>query len=114
MLGPKFLCPEIVIVALTDKHESTASLSDMSINRKDKNVCWGRAFPLVKHVLFFFFFLDLFIYFRLRWDFIAARGLSQVAVVSGSYSVVAVLGLLIVVASLVVEHGLYGLWPQLL
>ena len=37
--------------------------------------------------------------------FVAARGLSLVAV-SGGYSSVAVHGLLISVASLVVEHGL--------
>ena len=52
--GSKVSCPEIVIAALTDKHKSTDCLSDTSINRKDKNICWGRAFPLVKRVLFFF------------------------------------------------------------
>ena len=46
----------------------------------------------------------LFIYFWLHWVFIAGRGLSLVAA-SGGYSV-AVGGLLTVVASLVVEHGL--------
>ena len=51
-----------------------------------------------------FFFLNLFI-FWLLWVFIAACGLSEVAT-SGSSSLVAVLGLLIVVASLVVEHRL--------
>ena len=46
----------------------------------------------------------LFIYFWLRWVFVAVRGLSLVAA-SGGYFV-AVCGLLIVVASLVAEHGL--------
>ena len=43
-------------------------------------------------------------FFWLCWVFVAARGLSLVAA-SGGYSVV-VHGLLIAVASLVVEHGL--------
>ena len=46
--------------------------------------------------------INLFIYFWLCWVFVAARGLSLVAA-SGGY---AVHGLLIVVASLVVEHRL--------
>ena len=46
----------------------------------------------------------LFLNFWLHWVFVAARGLSLVAA-SGGYSV-AVRGLLIAVASLVVEHGL--------
>ena len=50
-------------------------------------------------------FFNKFIYFWLHWVFVAAaRGLSLVAVSSG-YSV-AVHVLLIVVASLVAEHGL--------
>ena len=53
---------------------------------------------------FFVLFINLFIYFWLRWVFVAARGLSLVAA-SGGYSV-AVRGLLITVASLVAEHGL--------
>ena len=56
----------------------------------------------------FFFKINLFIlfiYFWLCWVFVAAHGLSLVAV-SGGYSSVAVRGLLIEVASLVVEHGL--------
>ena len=40
-----------------------------------------------------------------RWVFVAASGFS-LAVVSGGYSVVVVQGLLIMVASLGVEHGL--------
>ena len=44
-------------------------------------------------------------YFWLCWVFIAAHGFSLVAM-SGGYSLVAVLRLLIVVASLVVEHRL--------
>ena len=47
----------------------------------------------------------LFIYFWLRWVFVAAGGLS-LAVASGGLLFVAVHGLLIVVASLVAEHGL--------
>ena len=46
--------------------------------------------------LVFFLFLNKFIYFWLYWVFVAASGLSLVAVS----------GLLIVVASLVAEHGL--------
>ena len=42
----------------------------------------------------------------LCWVFIDAQGLSLV-VVSGGYSLVAVCGLLIVMASLVAEHALY-------
>ena len=54
---------------------------------------------------FFFFFNKFFkIYFWLHWVFVAARRLSVVAV-SGSYSPVAVLGLLIAVVSLL-EHRL--------
>ena len=48
----------------------------------------------------------LFIYFRLRWVFVAARRLSLVAA-SGGYSVV-VCGLLIAVPSLVAEHRLWA------
>ena len=51
---------------------------------------------------FLVFFIKIF--FLLRWVFVAACGLSLVAV-SGVYSV-AVRGLLIAVASLVAEHGL--------
>ena len=51
----------------------------------------------------FFFFL-IFNFFWLHWVFVAVCWLSLV-VVSGGYSVV-VHGLLIVVASPVVEHGL--------
>ena len=58
----------------------------------------------------FVFKFYLFIYFWLHWVFVAARGLSLVAA-SGGYSslrllFIAVRGLLIAVASLVVEHGL--------
>ena len=58
-------------------------------------------------VLFLFYFLNLFIlfiYFWLRWVFVAVRGLSLVAA-SWGYSVV-VSRLLVAVASLVAEHGL--------
>ena len=47
----------------------------------------------------------LFIYFSLCWVFVAACGLSLVAVIEG-YSLVVVHGFLIAVASLVVGHGL--------
>ena len=62
---------------------------------------------LVSVILFYYLFIYLcliilFIYFWLCWVFVAARGLS-LAVASGF---IAVHGLLIAVASLVVEHGL--------
>ena len=47
----------------------------------------------------------IFIYVWLHWVFIAAHGLSLV-MMSRGYSLVAVRGLLIAVASLVMEHGL--------
>ena len=50
-------------------------------------------------------FLKLFIYLRLCWVFVAVCGLSLVDA-SGGYSSVVVHGLLIVVASLIEEHGL--------
>ena len=50
-------------------------------------------------------FVYLFIYFGLYWVFAAAHRLSLVEVSRG-YSLVAVLGLLIVVASLVEEYRL--------
>ena len=52
----------------------------------------------------FFFFFFKFIFFWLRWVFVAARGLSLVAVSGGYFSLRC--GLLIAVASLAVEHGL--------
>ena len=58
-------------------------------------------------ILFFLFLLInlfLFIYFWLRWAFVAARGLS-LAATSGD-TLRCMCRLLIVVASLVVEHGL--------
>ena len=55
---------------------------------------------------FLFIYLYLFIYyFWLHWVFVAAHGLSLVAV-SGGLLFVAVHGLLIAVASLAAEHGL--------
>ena len=51
------------------------------------------------------FLKKLFIYFRMPWVFVAACKLSLV-VASGGYFLVAVHGHLIVVASLVAEHGL--------
>ena len=47
----------------------------------------------------------LFTYLWLCWVFVAALRLSPV-VTSGDYSLVVVCGLLVVVASLVAEHGL--------
>ena len=62
-------------------------------------------------LIYFFFFFEnykvfknIFIYFGLGWVFIAACGLSLV-VVRGGYST-AESGLLIVVASIIAEHGL--------
>ena len=52
-----------------------------------------------------FFKTILFIYFWLCWVFVAVQAFSLVAV-SGGYSLVAVCGLLVVVASLVAEHRL--------
>ena len=60
--------------------------------------------PCIGRQILFFFLFYIFIYFWLRWVFVAVRGLSLVAA-SGGYSV-AVRGLLIAVASLVAEHGL--------
>ena len=65
----------------------------------------------LKYFLFFFFFsgcsilffIFYFLFFWLHWVFVAARGLSLVAV-SWGLLFVAVHGLLIAVASLVVEH----------
>ena len=55
------------------------------------------------------FSLSLLIYLRLCWVFVAALGLSLVAV-SESCSLVAACGCLIVVVSLVAEHGLQSPW----
>ena len=66
---------------------------------KTKNLCAS----LSPTSLFIFFFL--FFYFWLRWVFVAACGLSLVAV-SGGLLFVEVHGLLIVVASLAAEHKL--------
>ena len=54
----------------------------------------------------------IFIYVWLCWVFIAAHGLSAVAVSRGS-SLLVVRGLLIAVSSLVAEHGLVGRLQQL-
>ena len=53
----------------------------------------------------------LFVYFWLHWVFVAVHGLSLL-VESGHYSLVALRGLLIEVASLVAEHGLCGVWAS--
>ena len=67
---------------------------------------------LIHNSFFLFFKINLFIYFWLYWVFVATCRLSLVEA-SGGYSslqcrglLIAVGGLLIVVASLVVEHGL--------
>ena len=59
------------------------------------------------------FFLNfyLFFYLCLCRIFVGAQGPSLVAA-SGNYSLVVVCGLLIVVASLGMEHRLYGSWAQ--
>ena len=58
------------------------------------------------HCLFIFFVkIYLLIYFWLCWVFFIESGLS-LAVDSEDYSLVAVCGFLIAMASLVVEHGL--------
>ena len=62
---------------------------------------------------FFQTLIYLFIYFWLRWVFVAACRLSLVAA-SGGLLFVAVRGLLIEVASLVAEHGLWVHGLQLL
>ena len=61
-----------------------------------------------------FFSLFLFfvcVYFWLPWVFVAGCGLSLV-VGSGGYSLFVVPGLHAVVASLVVGHGLLGIWSS--
>ena len=55
--------------------------------------------------------VSLFIYFWLHWVSIAVRRLSRVAA-SGGYSLAVVLRLPDAVASLIVEHGLQGLWAS--
>ena len=53
----------------------------------------------------------LFTYFWLRWVLVAAHRLPLV-VVNRGYSLVAVSGLLIAVASLAMEHRLWGAWAS--
>ena len=60
---------------------------------------------LLLNITTFFKKINLFIYFWLRWVFVAARGPSLVAA-SGGLLFVVVRGLLIAVASLVAEDGL--------
>ena len=54
--------------------------------------------------LFIYFIKKIFIYFWLRWVFVAARAFSSCG--EQGLLFIAVRGLLIAVASLVVEHGL--------
>ena len=64
------------------------------------------AVPLLPVLFCFLFFLkNLFIYFWLRWVFVVAHRLFSSCGARGLLFVV-VRGLLIVVASLVAEHGL--------
>ena len=56
------------------------------------------------------YFFESF-FFLLHWVFVAALRLSLV-VASGDYSPVAMYGLLLSVASLIVEHRLYGIWAS--
>ena len=60
---------------------------------------------------YYFLHLYVYFYFWLCCVFVAAQVFSLVAV-SSDYSGGAVLGLLIAVASLVVEHGLWGMGTQ--
>ena len=62
------------------------------------------SYTSIYKLLFFFFFL-------LCWVLVAARGLSLV-VVSRGFSLVVTSGLLIAVASFVVEHGFQGSQAQ--
>ena len=63
----------------------------------------GKYCAFFKHA-FFFFKINLFIYFWLRWVFVAARGLFSSCRKQGLLFV-AVRGLVIAVAFLVAEHG---------
>ena len=72
---------------------------------------WRSGFHCLLYVCFILFLLTLFVslfHFWLGWVFIAVWRLSQ-AVESGGYSAVGVCGLLMVEASLLVEHGLGAL-----
>ena len=72
---------------------------------KSKVIVDLRALVVERVFSFIYFLINLFIYYFLLCSvFVAVHGLS-LAVASRCYSV-AVCGLLIVVASLVVEHGL--------
>jgi len=64
--------------------------------------------PIFKIV--YLFFVTLFIYFWLCWDFIVLK-LSPVEV-SGDYALVVMCGLFIAMASLVAEHRLEGMWAS--
>ena len=70
-------------------------------------ICKGLMIGLFKKIILFIFWL--------HWVFVALGfcGASLVAASRG-YSLVAVRGLLIVVASLVVEHGLCGAWASVI
>ena len=70
------------------------SVENPVVNSKGDNRAW----------VFWLLFLTVFIYFWLCWILVAVCRLSLI-VVSRGYSLIAVLGLLIAVASLISEHG---------
>ena len=69
-------------------------------------ICYGEQHVSEQDLLLPLSFFFKFIYFWLRWIFVAAHGLSLVAAGGGGLLFVAVRGLLIALASLVAEHGL--------
>ena len=76
----------------------------LTVKAQSPNHWATREFNYISHI-FFFFLINFFIYFGLRWILVAARGLSFTCDEWGLLFVV-VCGLLTVVASLVAEHGL--------
>ena len=90
---------------------------EVSLESSYLEVIWSFGSHLVilqnYSVLFFlsFSFFLVFIYFWLPWVLVVVCGLSLV-VESGGYSLVVLHGLHIVVASLVVELGLLGIWSS--
>ena len=62
---------------------------------------------MLQTAFFFFFFLSFVYLFLVVLGLHCSAGFSLV-VASGGYSLVAVCGLLIAVASLIAEHGLWG------
>ena len=66
----------------------------------------GSGFPKQWFPNLLFFFFNLFIYFWLRWVFVAARGRAFSSCGEQGLLFLVACGLLIAVASLVAEHGL--------